>query len=68
MILYYMVSGAFPFACRDEKTLFNAILRSTISIDPQLSSNIRKLLRGMLTLDNNLRYSIDDILDHEWCR
>jgi serine/threonine protein kinase len=64
MILYYMISGAFPFTCRDEKSLFNAILRSTIPINPKLSSSLRKLLRGMLTLDSDLRFGIDDILDH----
>jgi serine/threonine protein kinase len=68
MILYYMISGGFPFTCRDEKTLFNAILRSTIPIDQKLSLNLRRLLRGMLTTDSILRYDIDDIINHEWCK
>mmetsp|Transcript_30359 Transcript_30359/g.47130 ORF Transcript_30359/g.47130 Transcript_30359/m.47130 type:complete len:708 (-) Transcript_30359:153-2276(-) len=69
-ILYILLSGCPPFWGNDTNELFARICSGYYPMDtPQMdpiSKNAKQLVRRLLVLDPDIRYSADDVLKHPW--
>lgn len=68
--LYYLLTGALPFKM-DSKHHFTSLYFNILQgcqIPQSLSNECQLLLRSMLTLDENKRISMAEILTHSWMK
>lgn len=66
--LYYMIYGKYPYLGKNKKQVMDAVLNNPLVLPPTpiVSKRIAHLLRGMLNKDMTKRFSLKDILNHEW--
>ena len=56
----------YPFEGDTVFLLFENISKGTFSIPPDLDPKLCSLLRGMLSVDQDQRFSVADVKRHEW--
>lgn len=69
-VLYAMICGCLPFTESSTKKTIERIitcdLRYPSKIEPMLSREVKDLLSRMLRVDYNERYTIVEVINHEW--
>ncbi|CAH1795903.1 unnamed protein product [Owenia fusiformis] len=66
VVLYVLVCGALPFDGQTLQTLRDRVLSGRFRIPFFMSTDCEHLIRRMLVLDPNKRYSIAQIKRHKW--
>ena len=66
IILYAMVCGCLPFEHSNTTLLYEKIIAGEFSLPAFLSTEVKALIRGILTTDPNKRWSLTDIQNNEW--
>lgn len=66
--LYTMLTGTIPFKCLDVPQLHALILEGKFDFpeEPQLSAEVRDLIRKVLVLDPDERLSLEEVRQHSW--
>ena len=68
VLLYAMLWGTVPFKASNMKDLHNLIMKGSFSFPWELSSDVKDLIRNMLKLKPEERYSIPEILNSNWVK
>ncbi|KAK4798484.1 hypothetical protein SAY86_030810 [Trapa natans] len=72
VILYILLSGVPPFWAKNEKGIFDEILKGDIDFEshpwPSVSDSAKDLVRKMLTQDPRKRITSAQVLDHPWLK
>ena len=66
--LYYMLAGAQPFKANKIEDLKEIILKGEFAPIEDVSNEANDLIKGMLRLNPNKRFTIEDILKHPWLK
>ena len=66
VVLYVMVCGYLPFSEDDDNENKNLIIKGKIDYPSQISNKIKDLLKHMLEIDPNKRYTFQKIVRHPW--
>lgn len=66
VVLYAMLYGSVPFKGNGIQEMHPYILAGDYKLGDEASDSAKDLLRKILTVDENKRYTIDQILEHEW--
>lgn len=66
VILFTLVCGYLPFEDANTGVLYKKILACSFSLPKWLSSQLKDLIKRILTVDPRRRYSINDIRRHAW--
>ena len=66
VLLYYMLTGTFPFDDEDEASLLSLILHMKPIIPGNISPQLKDLLMRMLIKEPDDRITIDEIIVHPW--
>ena len=64
--LYYILSGTLPFKGSNIQELEKAILKGEYERIRNVSDEANDIIEGMLRIDPEKRFSIDEILKHPW--
>jgi serine/threonine protein kinase len=65
-LIYVMLAGRFPFQGATRAELSRNVLRGTFTSPSGLSREPESLLRRVLVLDPNQRYTIEHVRVHPW--
>ncbi|XP_067138239.1 serine/threonine-protein kinase SIK3-like isoform X2 [Centruroides vittatus] len=68
VVLYVMVCGALPFDGKTLQSLRHCVLSGKFRIPFFMSSDCENLIRNMLVVDPEKRYSLEQIKKHKWMR
>ena len=68
VLLYAMLWGTVPFKASNMKDLHNLIMKGSFSFPWELSSDVKDLIKNMLKLKPEDRYSIPEILNSDWIK
>mmetsp|Transcript_10829 Transcript_10829/g.19590 ORF Transcript_10829/g.19590 Transcript_10829/m.19590 type:complete len:404 (-) Transcript_10829:1049-2260(-) len=68
VILYVLVSGGLPFDDDNLQVLFRKVGSGEFEIPEELSENVQDLIRRMLVVDVDRRYTIDQVWKHPWMK
>lgn len=69
VLLYTLVFGVLPFQGSNFQELYKNILSESYKFpDHVVSKEVKDLIRKILKVKLNERYSIDEILEHEWLK
>ena len=66
--LYYMLAGVQPFKANKIEDLKEIILKGEYNPVEDVSKEANDLINGMLQLNPNKRFTIEDILKHPWLK
>jgi serine/threonine protein kinase len=66
VLLYFLLTGKFPFTGESSMMLFAAILMHEPEYPSDLSDDAQNLLRGLLQKDPATRFGITEIMAHPW--
>lgn len=66
IILYYMVTGFFPFDGITRSDMVKKILNNDVSFPPFLKDDLQDLLKKMLDKNPKTRITFQEILNHPW--
>lgn len=70
VILYILLCGFPPFYAADEQELYKMIRNASFSFPSpfwdEISTNAKDLIKKLLTVDPKVRYTPEDVLNHEW--
>ena len=70
VILYVLLAGMSPFPVDDKDALIEAVKSGTFRYPAQfwglISPGAKNLIDNMLVVDQNSRYTIEDVLKHPW--
>ena len=68
--MYVLLSGFLPFYGENEKEVFGKIKKGELSFDQKefevISESAKDLIRKLLTVDKQKRYTCAEALKHEW--
>jgi len=66
--LHQMVVGSPPFMGRNELELVEILKRGEfrVAIEVQLDPHLKNLLQGLLEVDVDRRYTLDQVAEHDW--
>ncbi|KAF2070839.1 hypothetical protein CYY_007843 [Polysphondylium violaceum] len=65
--LYLMTIGKFPFSGSNMFVLFENISKCNIEFPNNIDRDLVSLIKGILQVDHNQRYSLGQIKNHPWC-
>ena len=69
VILYAMLSGCFPFDGKNDNEIYKAIMKKKYAFNDNewktISNDAKDLIKHML-IDEDKRYSAEDVLKHRW--
>ncbi|EGG23254.1 putative protein serine/threonine kinase [Cavenderia fasciculata] len=65
--LYLMTIGKFPFYGTNMYMLFENISKCNIDFPPNIDKDLCSLIKGILQIDHNQRFTIEQIKSHPWC-
>jgi len=65
--LYLMTIGKFPFSGTNMFVLFENISKCNIEFPNNVDRDLVSLIKGILQVDHNQRYSLGQIKNHPWC-
>jgi len=68
IVLYVMVVGKFPFNGSNVVTLFESISKGNYEIPDWIDDNLRSLLTGIININPESRYNLDEIKKHPWMK
>ena len=66
VVLYVMVCGYLPFSEDDDNETRYLIINGKVDYPPQISNKVKDLLKHMLDIDPNKRYTFQKIVRHPW--
>jgi len=70
VLLYLLAYGFVPFKAKNMQVLYNKIIAGNVTFPDSenefISSNLRNLLKNILVVDLNKRYSLADVFRHPW--
>ena len=66
VVLYYMLSGSFPFHDVSNDKLYKKILKGKFEIPKSFSKNVKDLINKILVVNPQKRISLKDIKKHPW--
>ena len=66
VVLYVMVCGYLPFSEDDDNQNKYLIINGKVDYPPQISNKVKDLLKHMLEIDPNKRYTFQKIVRHPW--
>ena len=61
-----MVCGYLPFEDSNTNTLYKKILAGDYSFPKFISNDAKDLIKGVLNVDPNNRFAIEEIRKHSW--
>lgn len=61
MLFYELLFGRSPWECRSEKELVKKLVEEPIQFPKQLSAGVTALIQGCLAIDEQLRFSVDQL-------
>ncbi|KYQ88720.1 putative protein serine/threonine kinase [Tieghemostelium lacteum] len=65
--LYLMTIGKFPFSGTNMYTLFENISKCNIVFPTDIDKDLQSLIKGILQVDHNQRFTLEQIKSHPWC-
>ena len=68
MILYALLVGTLPFDDENLRTLLEKVKRGTFHIPSLVPSEAQDLLKGMIQVDVNKRFTMEAVMKHQWTR
>lgn len=72
VIMYVLLAGTSPFPLDNKEKLVEAIKTGSFSYPPKywgvVSASAKDLINHMLVVDQDQRYTIEDVLKHRWLR
>lgn len=68
MTLYNLVTGRLPFEADNIYLLFQTIGKGVYTVPNDVEQNLTALIHGLLHINNRLRFTIEQIKQHEWFR
>ncbi len=67
VVLYVLLCGRFPFKANTEHELYHKIRRGSFQLPDTFVSNTgKRVIKGILRVDQGSRPSVSQILNHEW--
>ena len=70
VILYLIIQGDYPIRGNEKNEIIYNTIKETINFDyhniKSKSKELQDLIRGLLTRDQNARYSAEQVLHHPW--
>ena len=66
IVLYYMLSGTFPFEDISNDKLYKKILKGKFEFPKFFSKNVKDLIKKILVVNPKNRISLKDIKSHPW--
>jgi len=67
VVLYVLLCGRFPFKANTEHELYHKIRRGSFQLPDSFVSNTgKRVIKGILRVDQSSRPQIGQILNHEW--
>lgn len=66
VVLYVMICGYLPFSDDDDEENKYLIINGKVEYPPQISNKVKDLLKHMLEVDPNKRYTFQKIIKHPW--
>eukprot|EP00925_Amoebophrya_sp_RCC4383_P001747 GSA25T00015444001.1 len=67
VVLYVLLFGRFPFKANQEHELYHKIRRGSFSLaDSHVSSTAKRVIKGILRVDGNLRPVVSQVANHNW--
>ena len=66
VVLYAMLYGSVPFKGNGIQEMHPYILSGEYTLGDEASESAKDLIRKILNIDPSERYTINDILSHEW--
>ncbi|CAD7973097.1 unnamed protein product [Amoebophrya sp. A120] len=67
VVLYVLLCGRFPFKANQEHELYHKIRRGQFSLaDNHVSSTAKRVIKGILRVDGNLRPVVSQVVNHAW--
>lgn len=68
IVLYAIIEGSLPFNADSLDETMDLICKSEPNFSPTTSSSLVNLISRMLTKDPKKRITLDEILQHPWCK
>jgi serine/threonine protein kinase len=71
IVLFDMLCGSLPYDCIDEETvhdLHQKIINGTFTYPHGINDVCKDLIDGILEKESHKRFTIEEILQHSWCR
>ncbi len=68
VVLYVLVCGCLPFDSHVYSVLRSLIINGSYRVPFFLSEDCKSLIKGMLTVDVDTRFTMNDIIDHKWLK
>jgi len=68
VILYVMLAGSLPFRDTDSSNVFHKIKHGQYEMKPYFSEAAKDMLRHLLVVNPSERYTLDQVVQHEWFR
>jgi [calcium/calmodulin-dependent protein kinase] kinase len=66
VVLFSMVYGSVPFKASNMNELHTIIRDAKFTLEPEVSKDVRDLLKRMLEKNPEKRIKVPDILNHPW--
>mgnify|MGYP003361625783 CR=1 FL=1 len=66
IVMFVLLCGKVPFDNDRSDVLHKLIKEGNVEYPSHLSESVKSLLKRMIIVDRNLRYDIDEIIDHPW--
>ena len=66
VVLYFMLTGFVPFKGDNDNQLHNNIMKGIYPIIDNISNECNDLIKNILEVNPNKRFSLNDILNHSW--
>ena len=66
--MYNLVTGRLPFEAENIYVLFRTIAKGVYQIPDDIEPHLTSLLNGLLHIDKNSRFTIEQIKQHDWFR
>lgn len=66
IILFAMTCGYLPFENKDTSIMYKKVVKGEFEIPKHVSESLRVLIKGLLTVDCQKRFSIENIRECKW--
>ena len=66
VVLYVMICGYLPFSEDDDEKNKELIIKGEVDYPPEISNKVKDLLKHMLDINPNKRYTFQRIIKHPW--
>jgi len=66
VVLYVMICGYLPFSEEDDEVNKELIINGEVEYPPEISNKVKDLLKHMLDINPNKRYTFQRVIKHPW--